>query len=175
MLADEITIRNVTEADATAIAELYGHHVLHGTASYEVDPPSADDTLGKIRRITAAGWPFLVAELDGQVAGYAYVTQFRDRAAYRFTCENSIYVRHDCTGRGVGRLLLEALVERAAAYGFRQIVAVVGGAEPASVAVHEKCGFEVVGRLSKVGWKKERWLDTAYLQRELNPHSHNRS
>ena len=169
MQAGEVTIRDVREADAAAIAELYGHHVLHGTASYEVEPPSADDTLAKIQRIAAAGWPFLVAELDGEVAGYAYVTQFRDRAAYRFTCENSIYVRYDCTGRGVGRLLLDDLVERAAEFGFKQIVAVVGGAEPASVAVHEKSGFEVVGRLSKVGWKKERWLDTVYMQRALYP------
>jgi phosphinothricin acetyltransferase len=167
MPAGDVTIRDVRETDAAAIAELYCHHVLHGTASYEIEPPSLEDTLVKIRRITRAGWPFLVTAMDGEVAGYAYVTQFRDRPAYRFACENSIYVRHDCTGRGVGKLLLEALVERAAAYGFKQIIAVVGGAEPASIALHAKCGFAVVGRLSQVGWKKERWLDTVYMQRSL--------
>jgi phosphinothricin acetyltransferase len=167
MPAGDVTIRDVRETDAAAIAELYGHHVLHGTASYEIEPPSLEETLVKIRRITRAGWPFLVTAMDGEVAGYAYVTQFRDRPAYRFACENSIYVRHDCTGRGVGQLLMEALVERAAAYGFKQIIAVVGGAEPASIALHAKCGFAEVGRLSQVGWKKERWLDTVYMQRSL--------
>lgn len=160
-------IRDVTEADAEPIAALYAHHVLHGTASYEIEPPSVDDTLTKIRRITAPGWPFLVAVLDGEVAGYCYATQFRDRPAYRFACENSIYVRQDCVGRGVGKALLQALMERAGGYGFRQMIAVIGGAEPASIALHERCGFAEVGRLREVGFKKERWLDTVYMQREL--------
>ena len=167
-MAGQIQIRNVAETDAAAIAALYAHHVLHGTASYEIAPPSVDETLTKIRRIIAHGWPFLVAELDGEIAGYAYATQFRDRPAYRFACENSIYVRHDVTSRGIGTVLLAALVERASALGFTQMIAVVGGAEPASVALHEACGFERVGRLRKVGWKQERWLDTVYLQRALS-------
>jgi phosphinothricin acetyltransferase len=141
--------------------------VLHGTASYEVDPPTVADTLAKIRHVTAPGWPFLVAEEAGIVSGYAYVTQFRDRAAYRFTAEDSIYVRPDRMGRGIGTALLEALIESSAAYGFRTIVAVIGGAEPASIALHRKSGFREVGRLENVGFKFGRWLDSLYMQREL--------
>ena len=161
-------LRDVADDDAAAIAVLYGHHVQHGTASYEIEPPSVAETRAKIRRITEPGWPFLVAIIDGEVAGYAYATQFRDRPAYRFVCENSIYVRHDCTGRGIGKALLTALIERAAAFGFKQMIAVVGGAEPASVALHAACGFAHAGRLSRVGFKHGRWLDTVYMQRELN-------
>jgi phosphinothricin acetyltransferase len=168
METSEVAIRDVRDKDASEIADLYAHHVLHGTASYEIEPPSVGETLAKIRRIVTAGWPFLVAETGGDVAGYAYVTQFRDRPAYRFACENSIYVRHDLTGRGVGKLLLEALVERASSFGFKQIVAVVGGAEPASIGLHARCGFAEVGRLNQVGWKKDRWLDTVYMQRALD-------
>ena len=167
-MAGEVVIRSVSEADAAAIAALYAHHVLHGTASYEIEPPGEGETLAKIRRITEAGWPFLVAELAGGLAGYAYVTQFRDRPAYRFACENSIYVRHDRVGMGVGTKLLEALIEAAADFGFRQVVAVVGGAEPSSIALHRKCGFEEVGRLHQVGFKFGKWLDTVYMQRELS-------
>ena len=161
-------IRDVKGTDAGAIAAIYAHHVLNGTASYDIDPPPVEFHRDKIRRIAIEGWPFLVAELDGRVAGYAYVTQFRDRPAYRFAAENSIYVRHDRMGMGVGTKLLEALIEAAADYGFKQVVAVVGGAEPSSIALHRKCGFEEVGRLHQVGFKFERWLDTVYMQRELH-------
>ena len=166
-MVGEIVIRNVHEADAAAIAALYAHHVIHGTASYEIEPPSEADTRAKIRRVTTPGWPFLVAELGGELAGYTYATQFRDRPAYRFAAENSIYVRHDLAGRGVGKALLNALIGESAAFGFRQLVAVVGGAEPASIALHVSCGFAEVGRLRQVGFKHGRWLDTVYLQREL--------
>jgi L-amino acid N-acyltransferase YncA len=162
-------IRDVSEGDAKAIAAIYAHHVLHGTASYEVDPPSTDETVAKIRRITGPGWPFLVAEAEGSVAGYAYATQFRDRAAYRFTCEDSIYVDPQMIRRGIGAALLEALMRRSADYGFRTMIAVIGGAEPASIALHAKCGFAEVGRLTAVGFKFGRWLDSVYMQRRLTP------
>ena len=167
MTVGELMICDVSEDDAEAIAGIYAHHVLHGTASYDVDPPSVGDTLTKIRRILAAGWPFLVAEQDGVAVGYAYATQFRDRDAYRFTAENSIYVHPDWTGRGIGKALLEQLCSASAAVGFEQLVAVIGGAEPASIALHSACGFAEVGRLHSVGWKKQRWLDTVYMQRSL--------
>ena len=162
-----ISIRDVTENDAEAIAAIYGHHVLNGTASYDLDAPPAAFHRDKIRRITATGWPFIVAEADGEPVGYAYVTQFRDRDAYRFTAENSIYVHPGHVGRGVGKALLQALLDRAAAYGFRTVVAVIGGAEPASIALHAACGFREVGRLKRVGWKHEKWLDSVYMQRDL--------
>ena len=163
----DLVIRNVAEEDAEAIAGIYAHHVLHGTASYDHEPPTVADTLAKISRIGGPGWPFLVAVRDGQVVGYAYATQFRDRDAYRFTCENSIYVHPDWTGRGIGKAILSRLCEASASYGFKQVIAVIGGAEPASIALHASCGFVEVGRLRSVGWKKERWLDTVYMQREL--------
>jgi len=163
----DISIRSVRESDAEAIASIYAHHVLHGTASYEVDPPSAEDTLAKIRRITGSSWPFLVAEVDQEIIGYAYATQFRDRAAYRFTCEDSIYINAKMMGRGAGRALLESLVRASAEYGFKTMVAVIGGAEPASIALHAKCGFEHMGRLKAVGFKFGRWLDSVYMQRDL--------
>ncbi len=162
-----LSIRDVTEADAKAIAEIYGHHVLHGTASYDLEPPPAEFHRGKIRRIVAAGWPFLVAELDGELAGYAYVTQFRDREAYRFTAEDSIYVHPERVRRGVGKALLQQLLDRSAAYGFRTLIAVIGGAEPASMTLHGKHGFREAGRLTAVGFKFGRWLDSVYMQREL--------
>lgn len=160
-------VRGVSEADAAEIAAIYAHHVLHGTASYEVDPPSIEDTLAKIRRVIEPDWPFLVAEAERRVVGYAYVTQFRDRAAYRFTCEDSIYVDADMMGRGIGSTLLNALLERSADFGFRTMVAVIGGAEPASVALHAKCGFVQAGHLKAVGFKFGRWLDNIYMQRSL--------
>ena len=160
-------IRDVQESDADAIAAIYGHHVLHGTASYDLEPPPAEFHRDKIRRIRAARWPFIVAEADGEVAGYAYVTQFRDRAAYRFTAEDSIYVHPDAMRRGIGKALLDELLERCAAFGFRTIIAVIGGAEPASIALHAKCGFREAGRLHAVGWKQECWLDSVYMQIEL--------
>ena len=165
------TIREVREADAEAVSAIYAHHVLHGTASYDSEPPSVDDTLGKIRRIEAAGWPFIVAETVGGVVGYSYATQFRDRAAYAWACENSIYVHPDWLGQGAGRALLQDLVRRAEEFGFRQMVAVIGGAEEASVRLHASCGFREVGRLRGVGWKFGRWLDTVYMQMPLGPGS----
>lgn len=160
-------IRAGQESDAMAVHAIYSHHVLHGTASYDVDPPSLEQIFDKMRKIQGEGWPFLVAEADGCVVGYSYATQFRDRAAYRFTCENSIYVHPEWTGRGIGKELLLALLERSAQYGFRTMIAVIGGAEPASVRLHAGCGFAEVGRLKAVGWKKERWLDSVYMQRDL--------
>lgn len=162
-----LIIRGVAEGDADAIASIYGHHVLNGTASYDLEPPLPEFQLEKIRRIVGASWPFLVAELDGEVAGYAYVTQFRDRAAYRFTAEDSIYVHPEKTGRGVGKALLGQLLEQSAERGFRTIVAVIGGAEPASIALHRALGFREAGRLEAVGFKFGRWLDSVYMQREL--------
>jgi L-amino acid N-acyltransferase YncA len=161
-------IRDASQSDAEAIAAIYGHHVLHGTASYDVDPPAPAAFSDKIRTVAEAGWPFLIGEMDGEIAGYAYATQFRDRAAYRYTAEDSIYVHPERMGAGVGKALLEALLERSAECGFRTMVAVIGGAEPASIALHAKCGFVEVGRLTGVGFKFGRWLDSVYMQRRLS-------
>lgn len=159
-----LTVRPVMTDDADAIAAIYAHHVLHGTATYEIVPPTVAETTAKIMAVTGRHWPFLVACDGADVVGYAYATQFRDRPAYAYACENSIYVANDRRGHGIGRRLLDALLVAARSHGFRQMVAVIGGGEPASVALHGACGFEQVGRLTGMGWKAGRWLDTIYMQ-----------
>lgn len=153
--------------DAAAIAAIYAHHVAHGTASFDTEPRSHTDMATRIAECSSRGWPFLVAEADGEVVGYAYATQFRDRPAYRSTCENSIYISPNHVGRGVGTQLLDALIKAATQAGFRQMIAVIGGAEPASVALHSRAGFVEAGRMRSVGRKHGRWLDTLYMQLSL--------
>ena len=161
-------IRPARPDDCPAIADIYAHHVLHGTASYETEPPDTAEMARRMDRVLGSAWPWLVAEAeDGALLGYAYATQFRDRAAYRFVCEDSIYIRHDARGQGVGKALLAALLEACAATGFRQMIAVIGGAEPASETLHASLGFTLAGRLSGIGRKQGRWLDTLYMQRAL--------
>jgi phosphinothricin acetyltransferase len=160
-------IRDARESDAAAIAAIYAHHVLHGTATYDLEPPPVEDFVTKIRNVEAAGWPYIVDVEDGEVAGFAYATQIRDRPGYAWTAEDSLYVHPDQRGKGVGTSLLEELCVRAQACGFRQMVGVIGGAEPASIRVHARCGFREVGRAYGVGWKHGRWLDNVYMQRAL--------
>ena len=166
-MADGPVVRAAEPRDAAAIAAIYAHHVAHGTASFDTEPRSEADTATKIAECSERGWPFLVAEAEGKVIGYAYATQFRDRPAYRTTCENSIYLDPGHIGRGVGKMLLAALVEAATDAGFRQMIAVIGGAEPASVALHARSGFVGAGRMRSVGRKHGKWLDTLYLQKPL--------
>ncbi|MEP6826786.1 MAG: N-acetyltransferase family protein [Aestuariivirga sp.] len=162
-----ILVRSAAIEDSEAIAAIYAHHVLHGTASFDMVPRSLSETQERVATIAAKGWPFLVAEIKGQVVGYAYATQFRDRAAYASTCENSIYVLADERGTGIGSVLLQALIKQSEEFGFRQMIAVIGGGEPASIAVHQKLGFVHAGRMVSVGRKKGRWLDTVYMQLPL--------
>ena len=164
---EAMPVRSAGLEDAEAFAAIYAHHVLHGTATYDTDPPSATDMRDKISLLLGRGWPILVAEEAGTVVGYAYATQFRDRAAYAWACENSVYIRADRRGQGIGRLLLDALVSQSEAAGFRQMVAVIGGAEPASIALHAAAGFREVGRVAALGWKHGRWLDNVYMQLSL--------
>jgi phosphinothricin acetyltransferase len=159
-----MTIRNAHPQDAEAIAAIYAHHVLHGTATFDTVPRSVADTAAKIADCAARGWPFLVAESEGVVVGYAYATQFRDRPAYGFACENSIYIHPGHIGQGLGKALLAALLTAAADAGFRQMIAVVSADEQASVALHAGLGFRHQGWLPAVGRKFGRWLDTAYMQ-----------
>jgi phosphinothricin acetyltransferase len=160
-------IRDAADGDAAAIQAIYAFHVLHGTASYDTEPPPVSAIGAKIEHIGAQGWPFLIATAADRPIGYAYATRFRDRAAYAWTCEDSIYVHPERQGRGVGSTLLRALCDRATACGFLQMIAVIGGAEPASIALHAACGFTPAGRLNAVGWKHGRWLDSVYMQRML--------
>ena len=160
----ELTVRIATTGDADAIAAIYAHHVQHGTATFDTAPRSSTETAAKIVDCADRGWPFLVADCSGVVIGYAYATQFRDRPAYVAACENSIYLHPDHLGRGMGRALLSALLGAAEQAGFRQMIAVAGGGEPASVALHASVGFIHAGTMRSVGRKFGRWLDTVYMQ-----------
>ena len=166
-MSSQPNIRPARIEDASAIAAIYAHHVLNGTASFDTVPRTEGETAGRIAEISSRGWPFIIAEADGEVLGYAYATQFRDRPAYAATCENSIYIRADCIGRGIGSILLAQLVDLAKAAGFHQMIAAIGGGEPASIALHASLGFVHAGRMKAVGYKFGRWLDTVLMQRAL--------
>jgi len=161
-------IRAATETDAPALAEIYAHYVHTSGATFELEPPDGAEMDRRRREIHAQGLPYLVAEIDGSVVGYAYASRFRPRIGYRFTLEDSVYIRHDCAGRGLGRLLLDELIDACEALGARQMVAVIGdSANVASIRLHERLGFRRVGVLDKVGWKFDRWFDAVLLQKEL--------
>ena len=166
-MSGDIVVRAAGPPDAPAIAAIYAHHVLHGTASFDTVPPDAGYWRSRIAEIVARGWPFLIAEREGVLAGYCYATQFRDRPAYAHTCENSIYIASDLLGQGIGTLLLGRLLDAARDAGFEQMIAVIGGGEPASVALHARLGFVHAGRMREVGFKFGRKLDTVYMQRDL--------
>lgn len=170
MSPTEFTIRTARPSDAKALAEIYAHHVLHGTATFETEAPDSAEMGARLAKVLAAGAPWLVSEdEDGTALGYAYAAAFRDRPAYRFACENSVYIRHDRRGEGIGRALLALLIVEAERAGYRQMIAVIAGAQPASVRLHGACGFEEVGRMRSVGRKHGQWLDTYYMQRALGP------
>ncbi|MBX9644843.1 MAG: GNAT family N-acetyltransferase [Novosphingobium sp.] len=163
-----VSISPASPTDAAEMAEIYAHHVLHGTASFETAPPDGAEMARRMAKVLAPGWPWLVARgPDGALLGYAYASQFRDRAAYRFTCEDSIYIRHDCRGQGIGKALLAALIEACEGCGFRQMIGVIGGAGPGSVALHAALGFTHAGTMRSIGRKHGQWLDTVYMQRPL--------
>ena len=163
----DLTIRPVDLSDSEAIAAIYDHHARTGTATFDHRGPSPKDWADTIRSIRRRGWPFLAATIDDRVVGYAYATQFRDRPGYAKTCENSIYVAAEHVGQGIGRRLLDALVASARHFGFEQMIAVIGGGEPASIALHRRLGFVERGRMRDVGMKFGRRLDTIYLQLDL--------
>jgi L-amino acid N-acyltransferase YncA len=158
-------IRHARLSDVSEIASIYAHHVRQGTGTYELDPPEPAEMAQRMDKVLSSGSPWLVAcDPAGTIMGYGYVAQFRDRAAYRFAGEDSIYIRNDCRGQGAGKALLTALLQAAEAAGFRQIYAVIGGAEPASIALHAALGFEHAGILRGSGRKHGRWLDTVFMQ-----------
>lgn len=162
------TVRGSRDGDVPAIRDIYAFHVLHGLASFEEEPPPVEEMARRRAGVLAGGYPHLVAELDGEVVGYAYASAYRPRPAYRFTVENSVYVREGVRGRGVGRALLGALIERCEHGPWRQMIAVIGdtGNEP-SIGLHEAFGFRRVGTLQAVGFKFGRWVDSVLMQREL--------
>lgn len=168
MAADSLRVRDAAPGDMAAIQSIYAHHVLHGLATFEEVPPAVEEMARRHADIAGRGLPYLVAELNGAPAGYAYCALYRTRSAYRFTLEDSVYVRHDLAGRGLGSALLAELVHRAEALGYRQLVAVIGdSAHRASIALHARHGFLPVGTLRSTGFKFGRWVDSVLMQRPL--------
>lgn len=159
-------IRSAVADDAVAIAAIYAHHVLHGTATFDNKPPNTAFWLDKIAAFDRCGWPFIVATDATELLGYACASQFRDRPAYSRTCENSIYVQAGQERKGIGHALLAALIERATARGFNEMIAVISD-ESASVPLHASFGFRYAGRMERVGEKFGRLIDTVYMQRTL--------
>jgi L-amino acid N-acyltransferase YncA len=151
-----------------AIAHIYAHHVNHGTATFETEAPDSSEIERRWREVTAKSLPWLVADDGGEVVGYAYAGSYRPRLAYRHTVEDSIYVRADRLGTGMGRLLMPALIEATRACGMHQIIAVIGdsGNQP-SINLHRRFGFQDAGLLKDVGFKFGRWLDTVFMQCSL--------
>ena len=167
-----VAIRPAALADIPAITRIYAHAVEHGTASFELAPPDEAEMTRRMQALLDGKFPYLAAELDGRVAGYAYAGLYRTRPAYRFTLEDSVYVAPEAQRRSVGRALLAALIETAAARGFRQMIAVIGDSEQtASIALHAALGFAYIGTLPSTGFKFGRWLDTMLMQRALGPGS----
>lgn len=165
-----ILIRPATFADIPAITAIYAPAVLHGTASFELEPPDDAEMRRRMDAIRAAGYPYLVSEMNGTVAGYAYVNTYRARPAYRFTVEDSVYVAPVAQGHGIGRLLLAELIAASEQRGYRQIIAVIGDSnQPASIALHSAAGFTFSGTLHAVGFKFGRWLDSILMQRPIGP------
>jgi L-amino acid N-acyltransferase YncA len=160
-----LTLRDCRESDTPAIAGIYGHWVRTGLASFEYAPPDVEEMGRRRAAVLAAGFPYIVAEGEGgRVLGYAYVSAWRTRPAYRFACENSVYVDKDVGRGGIGRALLNALIARCAARGLRLMVAVIGdSANAPSIGLHKACGFTMVGTLPAVGWKHNRWVDSVLM------------
>jgi phosphinothricin acetyltransferase len=161
-------IRDAAPTDLPEIQSIYAHHVLTGTGTFEEEPPSVEEVTARFERGRARGWVWLVAGDASGVLGFAYYTQFRDRSAYRYAAENSIYVRQDVRGQGVGKALVAQLLERAAADGYRQMIAVIGDSQNAgSIGVHASLGFRIVGTLHAAGIKFGRWIDVVLMQKAL--------
>ena len=167
--APGVSVRAADRADLAAVAAIYAPYVAQTVITFETEPPDGTAWAARFDAVAARGLPFLVAEAGGEVVGYAYAGPWKERAAYRHTVEDAIYLAPGSTGRGIGRLLLDALLTACATAGVRQVVAVVADpGDPASVRLHARCAFREVGRLERVGFKHGRWADTVLMQRSLD-------
>ncbi len=163
------SIRNATANDMVAIQRIYAWHVQHGIATFEEEVPDVQEMRQRFNLLVAQGYPYIVAERQGEVIGYAYASSFRPRIAYRYTVENAIYLRHDLGRQGTGSQLLAALIALCEAGPWRQMIAVIGNsANAGSIAVHRKAGFEMIGTLKATGFKHGQWVDTVMMQRTLS-------
>jgi phosphinothricin acetyltransferase len=165
-----VSIRPAILADIPAITRIYTHAVKHGTASFELDAPDEPEMARRMRALIDGGFPYIAAEIDGSLVGYAYAGPYRTRPAYRFSVEDSVYVDPRAQRRGVGRALLDRLIVESERRGFRLMIAVIGDSDQKpSIELHRATGFDMVGTLRNVGYKFDRWLDTVLMQRALGP------
>lgn len=162
-----ITLRSFAWSDVPAITAIYKHYVEQTAITFDTEVPGEEAIAEKYAGLKRLGHPLIIAELDGETVGYAYASFYRPRAAYRFTCEDSIYLRPDIKGRGIGRLMLTELLAQSRAFGFKQMIAVITADTANSIAIHEKFGFRHVGRYDAVGYKFDRWHDIVHLQLAL--------
>jgi L-amino acid N-acyltransferase YncA len=168
-------IRPSQPEDLSAITAIYQHHVLNGTGTFEIEPPSQEDMTARRADVLGKGLPYLVIEENGQVLGFAYCNWFKPRPAYRFSAEDSIYLAPNASGKGWGRLLLAELCRSAEVAGIRKLIAVIGdSANEGSIGVHKSLGFQSVGVVKSCGWKFNRWLDIVMMEKALG-HGDNRS
>ena len=163
-----VRVRTATDSDIQDIQSIYAHHVLHGFGTFEETPPPGEEMTARVHKVTDQGGSWLVATDASGILGYAYYAQFRERSAYRYCVEDSVYVREDVRGQGVGKALVKQLIEHATAAGMRQMIAVIGDSENVgSIGVHASLGFHMVGTMRAVGLKFGRWVDVVTMQREL--------
>jgi phosphinothricin acetyltransferase len=161
-------IRSSQPEDLSSITAIYQHHVLHGTGTFEIEPPSLQDMTARREDVLSKGLPYLVIEDQGQVQGFAYCNWFKPRPAYRFSAEDSIYLATNASGMGWGRLLLSELCRKAEAAGIRKLIAIIGdSANAGSIGVHSSVGFHSVGVVKACGWKFNRWLDIVMMEKAL--------
>jgi L-amino acid N-acyltransferase YncA len=167
-MTNDISLRSASPGDIAVITRIYAHAVAYGTASFELEPPNESEMARRMQGLLAKRFPYIVAERAGVVAGYAYAGPYRDRHAYDWCVEDSIYIDPQCHRQGIGRLLLTQLIADSEARGFRQMLGVIGdSANTASIAVHAACGFRMIGNFQSIGFKHGRWLDTVLMQRTL--------
>jgi L-amino acid N-acyltransferase YncA len=167
-MTDDLTLCDASQEDAKPIAEIFAHYVVESTASFETVPPDAEAMAVRIQDGKDQNYPWLVVrDGKGDVVGFAYAHRFGPRTGYRYSCETSIYVHPERVGRGIGTMLIGALVEACEAGGFRQAFAVIAGTEPASVVLHARAGYLPVGTLNAAGWKHGKWIDVFIMQRRL--------
>ncbi|WP_291833612.1 GNAT family N-acetyltransferase [Brevundimonas sp.] len=163
-------LRDTVAADLPAITAIYADEVLHGTATFELVPPDEAEMASRLAGVRALDLPWLTAELDGAVIGYAYLSPFRLRPAYRYCVELSVYLAPEARGRGIGRALMQALIDRARVMGLRHLVGAIGdSANTASIALHKAAGFREAGVWRETGWKFDRWIDVVLMQLDLTP------
>ena len=168
MIKTAVFVRDSREADIAEVQAIYAHHVLHGLASFEETSPSIAEMIARRASVLALGLPYLVAEMDGRVVGYSYASSYRPRPAYRYTVEDTVYVREGLSGHGIGRALLGMLIQRCERGPWRQMLAVIGdSANKGSIGLHAALGFTAVGNLEAVGFKFGRWVDSVLMQRAL--------